>query len=567
MKGRSNKVISLSDDNNNNVKLEDTADFINQFFTNIGPNLAKDCRLDWEYPGQDNEGSLSDICTTLDEITEICKNININKASCIDNISSEILRDVFLAIPDKLCLLFNNCFTAATIPTTWKYAKVTPLPKGGNSQSVSNYRPISLLPLLSKLIDKIVHKRVYDYLMEFDLLDKRQGGFTPEHSTVKTCAYFTEDLFKANNNNEITIAVYIDAMKAFDTVNHQKLVNKLQKLGIEGHLLGWIKNYLTNRKQCTIANNIVSDFQDITCGVPQGSVLGPLLFLVYINDISNIVINSRISMYADDTVLYISHKNVENAITLIQSDLNRVYTWCNRNKLTINCKKTKYCLYGMRSSVKKSKMLDIQLSLNANILERVCSYKYLGLILDENLTYNKHIKEMNKLVSHKLYILSKVRKYITQSACISIFKTMILSIIEYCDIVYAGTSQTNLTKIDNLFYRGLRLCLDCNNRMSRRILCMDCGVAPLEDRRDVHLLLFMHKLIENKQLLKKKVVNTRLQNGPVFLTYKPNNEKAKQSVLYRGAVKWNNINAATRNLSFKDFKVYQKKILKSCYVD
>ena len=567
MKGRNTKVISLLDDNNNTIEADNTADFINNFFTNIGPNLAKDCTFDWEYPGRNSEGSLSDIYTTSDEIVEICKNIKINKASCIDNVSSEILRDVFLAIPDKLCLFFNNCFTAATIPPTWKYAKVTPLPKAGNGQSVSNYRPISLLPLLSKLIEKIVHRRVYDHLLEYDLLDKRQGGFRPGHSTVKTCTYFTEDLYHANNNKETTIAVYIDAMKAFDTVNHQILLKKIPKLGIKGNLLAWIENYLTGRKQCTIANNIVSDYQNITCGVPQGSVLGPLLFLIYINDISNIITNCKISMYADDTVIYVSHKNPETAITLIQSDLDQLYLWCNRNKLTINCKKNKYCLYGMRSSVKRSKMLDIQLSLNANILERVCSYKYLGLILDEHLTYNKHIKEMNKLVSHKLYILSKIRKYITPAASINIFKTMVLSLIEYCDIVYAGTNQTNLTKIDNLFYRGLRICMDCNNKRSRKILCKDCKIASLEDRRNAHLLIFMHKQLENKELLKKKVVNTRLQDGPVFLTIKPNNEKARASVFYRGAIKWNENNANNRNLSFNDFKLYQKNILVSCFMN
>ena len=563
--GNNKKIISLLDNDKNNVEPEDTADFINNFFINIGPNLAKKCNLEWEYIGPTSDGSISEISTTPDEIMNICKSININKASCVDNVASEILRDAFLAVPDKLCLLFNNCFTNAIIPTTWKCARVTPLPKSGNSQTVSNYRPISLLPLLSKLIEKIVHRRLYDYLMEFDLLDKRQGGFRPEHSIVKTCAYFTEDLYQAINNNEITIAVYIDAMKAFDTVNHQILIKKMQKIGIQGNFLGWVKNYLSDRKQCTIANDIVSDVHNITCGVPQGSVLGPLLFILYINDITNSVVNSKVSMYADDTVLYISHKKVETAITLIQSDLNGLYTWCNRNKLYINCKKTKYCLYGMRSSVKKSKMRDIQLSLNTYILERVCSYKYLGLILDEHLNYNKQIKEMNKLVSHKLYLLSKVRKYLTTAACINIFKTMVLSLIEYCDIVYAGTSATNLTKVDGLFYRGLRICLDSKNRMSRKLLCTECKVAPLEDRRCAHLLLFVHKQLENKQLLKKKVVNTRLQTGPVFNTYKPSNEKAKSSVFYRGAIKWNEITAKKRNLSFKDFKLYQNDTLKLCY--
>ena len=150
-------------------------------------------------------------------------------------------------------------------------------------------------------------------------------------------------------------------------------------------------------------------------------------------------------------MIYISHHDYENAVALINTDLASVHTWCDSNKLTINCKKTKYCIYGTRSFVRKGKMLDMEISLNNQILEKVCSYKYLGLILDEHLNNNKHIKEMNKLISHKLYLLSKIRKYITEYACINIFKTMILSVIEYCDIIYAGTSQGNLSDIDKLF--------------------------------------------------------------------------------------------------------------------
>ena len=232
-----------------------------------------------------------------------------------------------------MTVLFNNCFHAGAIPNIWKYAKVTPLPKGGDSQLVTNLRPISLLPLLSKLIEKIVHNRIYEHLTQWNLLEERQGGFRPGYSTIKTCAYFTNDIYTALNTNETTIAVFIDAMKAFDTVNHQILLKKLAKYGITGKLHAWISNYLTDRKQCAIANNTVSSLQNITCGVPQGSVLGPLLFLIYINDISHIITNSKISMYADDTVVYISHSDLDIAIALLQADLYRVYTWCNSNKL------------------------------------------------------------------------------------------------------------------------------------------------------------------------------------------------------------------------------------------
>ena len=272
-------------------------------------------------------------------------------------------------------------------------------------------------------------------------------------------------------------------------------------------------------------------------------------------------------MYADDTVVYISHSKLEPAIHLIQTDLDSVHTWCNSNKLTINCKKTKFCLFGMRSSIKRSSSQDIHISLSNQILERVCSYKYLGLILDEHLTFNKHIKEMNRLISHKLYVMSKIRKYITTNACINIFKTMVLSLIEYCDIIYAGTTQGNLNDIDKLFYRGLRTCVYTNNRISREVLCSECKIAPLDKRRLAHLMIFMHKLTDNQTLIRPKKVNTRLHDGPVFNTYKPNNEKSKSSVLYRGAFHWNTLDAKVRNYNFEQFKGYQKKELSTYYIE
>ena len=168
----------------------------------------------------------------------------------------------------------------------------------------------------------------------------------------------------------------------------------------------------------------------------KGAWCGPLLFLIYINDISNVLVNCKVSLYADDTVVYITHENVNNAIELLQYDLNHLSTWCSRNKLTINCKKTKYCVYEMRSNIKKSKTINTVLSLNNNILDRVCSYKYLGFILDDHLSFNKHIAELCRLVSHKLYLLSKVRRYITTEACINVFKTMILSLLEYGDYFF-----------------------------------------------------------------------------------------------------------------------------------
>ena len=213
----------------------------------------------------------------------------------------------------------------------------------------------------------------------------------------------------------------------------------------------------------------------------------------------------------------------------------------------------------MRSSVKKSKTKDISLSLNTDILDRVCSYKYLGFILDDHLNFNKHILELCNLVSHKLYLLSKVRKYLTMEACITVFKTMVLSIIEYGDIIYAGSSHGNLRKIDKLFYRGLRICIGPNRHLSENELCNECSIATLKNRRQTHLLVFMCKEKGNESMLKKPARSTRLHMAPVFWHFKPNNEKARKNVIYRGAIEWNAQTANVRNMELTDFKLMQKR--------
>ena len=286
---------------------------------------------------------------------------------------------------------------------------------------------------------------------------------------------------------------------------------------------------------------------------------GPLFFLLYINDITSSLRNCKVSLYADDTVLYTSHSDLETATRLLQQDLNALNSWCKKNKVTINCKKTKYCIFGMKSTIKRSNNTDTIISLNNYTLDRVCSYKYLGFILDDRLNFNKHISELCKILSHKLYLLAKIRKYLTKNACINVFKSMILSLIEYGDIIYEGTTNKNLDDITNLFYRGLRICCQSNIVITKRELCLECSISPLEIRREVHLLLFMHKQLHKKALLKKSSVNTRLHQGPVFNLYKPNNEKAKQNVIYRGAIAWNALSAEHRNKEYTSFTSWLKR--------
>ena len=318
--------------------------------------------------------------------------------------------------------------------------------------------------------------------------------------------------------------------KAFDTVNHNILITKLSNLGIGNSLLNWIKNYLDNRKQCTTANHITSSYKDIICGVPQGSILGPLFFIVYVNDIKQSLSNCAHLLYADDTVIYITGE-IDVITNILQNDLNSFKGWCDRNKLTMNIKKTKYVTFGLKSQTRRIQNHD--LFIQDTKIERVNSYKYLGVILDINLSFNNHLENCLKLVSHKAYLLSKIRKYINVTTAVTIYKTMILPIVEYGDVLYAGSNKKLLHDLQVAQNRILRTCLYDDRLADTLILHHRCKIAKLQERRLLHLNLFMYKQQGNVNIVNNRNVRTRAHDALVFTTVKPNNEKYKRNVFYK----------------------------------
>ena len=388
------------------ISEEKTSEYINNFFSGIGDKLASKMNEPWSYKGTISEDTLTNCQTNLEEVLSLVKEIDISKSSSVEHLSSKVLKDAFTVLPHVLVRIFNLSLETGTVPNSWKHAIIVPLKKCGNSSDVNNLRPISLLPIQGKILEKIVQKRVMNHLDTNKLLDPRQGGFRPNHTTMGTISKFTEKIYKGINEGELTIATYIDLKKAFDTVNHKILLQKLEKLGIQNNNLKWIENYLSNRSQSTLANGILSPSNAITCGVPQGSVLGPLLFLVYVNDLSNILKEAGHYLYADDTVIFKSGTNIQTVLNSLQKDLNGYWSWCNANKLTINTKKTNYVIYGTNQRV--SKIRHSSLSLQNDLLQRTPSYKYLGVHIDSHLSFNTHVDNCCKIVSHKLYLLSKV---------------------------------------------------------------------------------------------------------------------------------------------------------------
>ena len=527
----------------------------------IGQNLATPFNTPWSFDGTHIDEIAPNFETTIEEITKLCNDIETHKSSAIELLSSKVLKDAFCILTHQFTHLINLVSQKGIFPETWKSAKVIPLFKGGDKSKVSNYRPISLLPLPSKIIEKVIHSRLTEFYSIHNILTDNQDGFRKGRSTIDTIANFTDDISVNINKGECTLAAFVDFKKAFDTVYHDILIQKLKYTGVQGKNLDLLTNYLSNRSQITFANSKIASSHAISCGVPKGSILGPLLFLVYINDFTNVLRNTPTRLYADDTVVYINDVNVKLEQNL-QISLNKLHLWCNKNKLTINIGKTKTMIFGSRKYVKQ--MHAVKLDINNIQLECVHTFKYLGVTLDMELKYNAHASTVYKLASHKVNTLRLIRPYIDEQTALQIYKMKILPYIDYGDIFYMSANNESLEALQKVQYRAIRTCLKTDIRTARIELLNRAQLPLLAFRRTVHLRNYMYKRSKNKKYLAPKTVNTRIHQAPVLTVPKSDTNALDRSILVKGGVEWNNLDLENRNSeSYDSFKRKQRKWLNS----
>ena len=430
--------------------------------------------------------------TEYDVLREVQK-LKITKSSAIPNVSTKILKDAFEALVQQLTFLFNLSIFTCNFPTKWKCANVTPLFKTGDPTDVNNYRPISQLPTPSKILEHLIHTQVTNYFDTFDILDSNQGGFRKNHSTTATTSHFLDDIYVNINNQKPTLAVFIDFKKAFDSVNHNIILKKLKKLGLHPNTIDWFRSYLASRTQITSVNQIHSDIAPVTCGVPQGSVLGPLLFLIFINDLGSVLQKSSYKLYADDTVIYTDYTktDTEDVVSDLQADLTNLNNWCKMNEICINISKSKSMVFGTRYQVKHCDPPNVTLG---NIgLEIVPHYKYLGTFVDSYLTFTKQAAETCKSVSFKAYCLSKIKKYLNSETMIKLYKAYIQPYFDYNDIFNSTSTSYYQSKLIKLQQRCLRNCLPATKKYEKLELHILTGVNSLKDRAESHLLKIMYK--------------------------------------------------------------------------
>ena len=327
---------SPSRDKINNLKLDnllltdrkDIVHELNKYFVNIGPNLSN-CipssvnQFDY-YLNSPNIKSMALIPTDEYEIIKIINKLKQTSSSGVDDIPSTVIKCAAKSIAKALALMINNSMNFGIFPSPLKIAKITPIFKGGSSILMTNYRPISILPVLSKIYEKVIATRLNSFLEKNKIKNDKQFGFRKNHSTALALTKFMEYITEKLDNGNLVLSVFVDLSKAFDTIDHKILIKKLFNYGIRGTALKLFEDYLTNRYQCVAIGDNISSLLQITCGVPQGSILGPVLFILYINDLSNCVKVVQILLFADDTTIYLASKDINNLCQEINNELKKL---------------------------------------------------------------------------------------------------------------------------------------------------------------------------------------------------------------------------------------------------
>jgi hypothetical protein len=325
------------------------ATILNEYFTSIGRKLADTIKSTFQLktPPLSSDLPYSFEFKEVDEsfILQELGSLKTNKATGLDQISAKLLKDSSSIIASGLTKIINASFVSQTFPDIWKKGKIIPFFKSNDPTSPNNYRPITILPIVSKVMEHIVHRQVYEYLQEHDLITSEQFGFRPKLSTSIALTQLTEEILHNLDNKLVTGAVFIDLRKAFDTVDHELLIMKLRNLGFSKSVINWFTSYLSSRTVVTSINNSTSSARPVTVGVPQGSILGPLLFLIFINDLPQCLNNCKSILYADDTLLYYSAKSTTELEAKINADLQSLSQWLNNNLLTLNYEKTKFMIF------------------------------------------------------------------------------------------------------------------------------------------------------------------------------------------------------------------------------
>jgi Reverse transcriptase (RNA-dependent DNA polymerase)/Endonuclease-reverse transcriptase len=486
----------------NNISL--TLDELNEYFsstpstTNVLTNKLNPIENNSQPPPARDKFSFNFVSTS--QVRKVLCKIK-TKAKGRDDIGVDMLKLIIDYILLPLTHIINSSLLSSTYPTIWKLAQVCPLPKIPTPQEAKDYRPISILPAVSKILEHVVHTQITNYLDTYSLVNEYQSGFRKGHSTNTALLQVTDDIRQAMDKRQATILVLLDFSKAFDSVDIDTLLSKLTALHFSDGTLTWMKSYLSGRHQCVLGNDdTTSSWREVTRGVPQGSVLGPLLFSLYINDISNAILHCKYHIYADDLQLYIhsTPNQLNDNIKRLNKDLYTISKWAFEHNLLLNPSKSQAILIAYpklatiinQCTLSPIKLNDISIPLSNSV-------KNLGITLDKTMSWAEHVQSVCQKVFGALHSLNRFKYIFPQKLKEKLVESLVMPHFDYCDVVYNDVGPELSRKLQKAHNSCVRY--TCNLKFMDHVSPSFTHLSwlRLHDRRNVHSLGLLHRILNS----------------------------------------------------------------------
>ena len=535
------------------------AEALNSFFANVGSSLSKELQYSTQNAFTFDEVSENDTLKLLCSLKE-------SKSTGPDKINARLVKDSAEVICPTLTKIFNSSLQQGIFPEDLKNATISPIYKNGDKSDCSNYRPISVLSNVAKILEKIVYNQLISYINENNILTNSQFGFRKSHSTTTSLLKSTNKWLLNIDKGLINGVLFLDLRKAFDTVDHKILIDKLKLYGITGNTLNWFISYLDKIYQTCKVNNVRSARKLIECGVPQGSNLGPLLFLLYVNDLPNCLDQAEPSMFADDTNISTSAGSVEKLETQLNIELDKIYRWLVANKLTLNVSKTEYMIIGSCHNLGKIDK-DPVIKIGSETVNRVHTSKRLGVIIDDKLKWEDQIDSISKKVSRGIGAIKLIKPYVPKKCLTQVYNALVQPYFDYCSLVWQNCKLELQLKLQKLQNRAARIITGDNWEIRSKDVLNKLNWLPLNQRRLTDTLLFMRKIFKDEvpisisnqfQLSVNEQYNLR-SNCTMLKLAKPRTNTLKRSFSYHAAKTWNKLPTDLKNLSISD-KVFKHNL-------
>lgn len=559
-KHKVNKTIitKLKSDTTTITNTTEICNYLNKYYVNIANELQKNIKkAKIHFPEIHNDKSLLLKDCTKNELYKIICSLKKSPSAGEDNITARDIQFVYPIIEDMLTDLINKCLKNGGFPKSCKTSKIVPIFKKGCREDAGNYRPIAVVSVFSKIIEKILKRR----LMSFLGISRQQYGFQEHSSTLGATIDLFESILRKLENGEYVVAVLIDLQKAFDTVDHRLLLQKLYNFGIQGPAFKLIESFLDNRLQYTCVDSCASSKETVKTGVPQGSVLGPLLYLLYVESLSIAGLKAEHFMFADDTMLLYSDNDQKKLERLINNDLDRFYNWLCANKLSINEEKTNY----LRFQQKNKKTAPLNLKINNKPIYEVFTCKYLGLNIDAKLSWDKHIDAISKKLRGLIGATRNFNSYLDSKSKNMLYFTHIQSVLSYLIAIWSNTSQANLNRVQRLQNKAVKFIYNLDFHTPSKDLYCGVNILPIKKLKQLECCKLIYKIkndllkcnVDLKLNSSKHCYNTRIASD--IALHKARTNKGLIAPIQVGSKMYNELPKDIKNTQQYDLFVTKLK--------